>query len=273
MRLKPALRRLVSPAPVSGIGSWRAFEQRIRPLGNLLRTLDRYPDAILVAGCQRSGTTALTRIIAATPGVQGIRVGEDDELDAALALAGRLPFALGGRAVFQITYLNDSVHEYLEHDDYRLVWVIRRPQDVVYSMLHNWERGALNRLFRACGQQGLNTRERAAYARFGPLAVRPFRRACLAYNGKARQLFKLQRTLGPHRLWVVDYDALLADRRAGLADLFGFLGLPDQPQLAARLRRVSVKRRNHGFDDEVERVCGETYAQCRRLLSMAPCLA
>ena len=52
------------------IRSWAAFhaivKQRDRPL---LKTLDDYSDPILVAGCQRSGTTALARLLKRADGM------------------------------------------------------------------------------------------------------------------------------------------------------------------------------------------------------------
>ena len=48
------------------IKRWPQFEKKVRLRGvELLKRLDDFPDSILVTGCQRSGTTMLTKIIAA----------------------------------------------------------------------------------------------------------------------------------------------------------------------------------------------------------------
>src|SRR5215471_17197891 len=45
--------------------TWRRFHRGVRRRGlPLLKNLPSYPRCILVAGCQRSGTTMLTRLIA-----------------------------------------------------------------------------------------------------------------------------------------------------------------------------------------------------------------
>jgi hypothetical protein len=118
-----------------------------QPGQRLLAKLDDYPDAILVAGCQRSGTTALARLLKRADGMIDHAFGHDDELDGALLLAGHATRGTEGRHCFQTTYLNDRFREYFEHRAFRLIWMLREPRSVVYSMLNNWKRGALNRLF------------------------------------------------------------------------------------------------------------------------------
>src|SRR5262249_31936917 len=117
----------------------------------LLAHLDEFRDSLLIAGCQRSGTTALARLFKRADGIADCDFGEDDELDAALLLSGWVRRFTSGRHCFQTTYLNDRYSEYFEHSDFRLIWMVREPRSVVYSMLHNWRRGALNRLYDACG--------------------------------------------------------------------------------------------------------------------------
>jgi hypothetical protein len=52
------------------ITTWHQFEQTVRARGcNLLRRLGNFPRSILVAGCQRSGTTMLSRIITQSEGM------------------------------------------------------------------------------------------------------------------------------------------------------------------------------------------------------------
>ena len=150
------------------IDSWGRFEKIVRASDvKLLTKLDNFQDSILVAGCQRSGTTALSRLITASDGMVDFTFGKDDELDAALILSGYVNYTNKGRHCFQTTYLNDSYPEYFAHQGYKLIWVVRNPSSVIYSMLYNWRRAALNRLFRHCGAELLDEGERWWYERLG----------------------------------------------------------------------------------------------------------
>ena len=163
--------------------NWAQFDRRIRN-GDvpLLAHLSRFPNAILVAGCQRSGTTVVTRILREAIEMPHLTFTKDDELDAALILIGAIAFETDSRCCFQTTYVNDHFLEYFEHDNYRLIWVIRRPEAVVRSMLFNWRRGALNRLFRACGRHALNDKGSKRFKRFGTYGFSRAEMACLSYN-------------------------------------------------------------------------------------------
>ena len=128
----------------SPVSSWAKFEKQIRKRDNrLLARLDDFPGSILVAGCQRSGTTAITRILREAIGMPPFSITRDDELDGALILYGHASSEFRGRCCFQTTYVNERVTEYSEHDDFKLAWVIRNPHAVVSSMLYHWRRGAL----------------------------------------------------------------------------------------------------------------------------------
>ena len=57
--------RPAASLPNSLVCTWKAFGRRIRTRAEpLLIRLPAFERAVLVAGCQRSGTTALTRVIA-----------------------------------------------------------------------------------------------------------------------------------------------------------------------------------------------------------------
>ena len=87
-------------------GTWRRFHQRLRKSGQpLLAALSRYGNCILVGGCQRSGTTMLTRIVSGARAFQRLALTVDDELDAALILAGKVNVPADRRYCFQTTYL------------------------------------------------------------------------------------------------------------------------------------------------------------------------
>lgn len=220
------------------VRKWADFDRRIRRSdARLLAQLPRFPDAILVAGCQRSGTTAVTRILRDAVGMAGTTFTNDDELDAALILAGALRFESEQRCCFQTTYLNDRVREYFEHSDYRLIWIIREPAAVVRSMLFNWRRGALNRLFRACGQHALDAKGARRFERFGTLGFGRAEMACLSYMVKTAQIHEIAAQLGPERLYILDYDDLIKRRELLLPDVFAFASVPYDDSYLARLRK------------------------------------
>lgn len=226
------------------IRSWAAFQAIVKqPARPLLATLDDYSDPILVAGCQRSGTTALARLLKRPEGMIDHAFGHDDELDGALLLAGYATRGTDGRHCFQTTYLNDRVGEYFEHHDFRLIWMLREPRSVVYSMLNNWKRGALNRLFDACGAEVLAKSDPAPSVSNTWLGPSRLAKACSSYVAKTAQTFELRERLGP-RIAVVDYDELVANKEALLPKLCEFLGLAYEPQLGAALHARSVGKRD-----------------------------
>ena len=105
--------RLLAAADVRGLMRVRrdlvdrdARLERRRPaeVASLLATLDDYLDPILVAGCQRSGTTALARLLKRADGMIDHAFGHDDELDGALLLAGYATRGTDGRHCFQTRY-------------------------------------------------------------------------------------------------------------------------------------------------------------------------
>lgn len=137
--------------------TWQRFHHgpRQEP-GPLTKTLASYPDAVLVAGCQRSGTTMLTRVIARSRAFRGLALTHDDELDAAITLAGYLELPRDKRYCFQTTYLNERYPEYRAMGaGQKLIWVLRNPASVVYSMVYNWKRFALNELYEATREAAL----------------------------------------------------------------------------------------------------------------------
>jgi hypothetical protein len=225
------------------VNSWARFDSLVRFSGRrLLGQLDNYQNAILIAGCQRSGTTALSRLIKKSDGMVTFQFGKDDELDAALILSGWVSHQAQGRYCFQTTYLNDSYPEYFEHNNYKLIWVLRNPSSVIYSMLYNWKTAALNRLFRHCGSALLQESERWRYEQFGAWSIPRLRRACLSYNAKIAQTFMLRERLDDNRLLIIDYERLVHAKDAVLPAIYDFIGLPYRAAYADRIHAGSVDK-------------------------------
>ncbi len=66
------------------VKDWKAFARKVRATREaLLPELKRFPDAILVTGCQRSGGTMLSRLLTGSEGLTNFWFSRDEELDAA----------------------------------------------------------------------------------------------------------------------------------------------------------------------------------------------
>jgi len=254
----------------SSVRNWAQFDRRVRNQDyELLAKLSDFPDAVLVAGCQRSGTTVVTRVLREALLMNATAVTRDDELDAALVLSGAVPFESGSRCCFQTTYVNDHYREYFSHKDYKLVWIIRRPEAVVRSMLFNWRRGALNRLFRACGRHALDDDGKKRFARFGTLGFGRLEKACLSYNVKAAQLHEISAVLGNDRLYIVDYDDLIERSEILLPDVFSFLSIPYDPELLTRFRKPSATAKDRLTDEMRTRIRETSEQTYQQTLSLA----
>jgi hypothetical protein len=253
-------------------GTWPRFHHGPRRSGlPLLRNLSRYPDCVLVAGCQRSGTTMLTRIIAGAAGFRRLALTTDDELDAALALAGYVDLPVGHRYCFQTTYLNECYPEYGGLGPaQRLIWVVRNPNSVVHSMVHNWRRFALDELYEFCGSQPAEREQRRRRARWPwPFGASSAHKACSAYAGKARQIFAIRNLIQPAQLLVVDYDRLVSSPAETLRTVFDFIGEPYVTDYAAVVRPDSARKADRQSAETrslVEEIATPVYRQCRQLL-------
>jgi hypothetical protein len=256
------------------IRTWPQFHRRVRrQQDKLLVRLDDYPRSILVTGCQRSGTTMLARLITGSDGMVNYWFGRDDELDAALILAGRHPETPRGRYCFQTTYLNECMPEYFEHSGHSIVWVLRNPHSVVYSMLHNWRRFALNELFEACGAEYLKPAERKWYDRLGVIGVSSLKRACYSYVGKVGQLARLADAAQPNQLIALDYDDLVRNKEAMLPRLYQQIGLSYEPAYAEAIRGGSVDKASKLREAErqlIDEICLPAFVDAKRYLTLLP---
>jgi hypothetical protein len=248
------------------ITRWQDFAAKVRSTGQpLLRRLEEFPNSILVTGCQRSGTTMVSRLITRSDGMTKYWFGPDDELDAALILSGWGPHESKGRYCFQTTYLNERYREYFGmSDSHKVVWILRNPFSVVHSMLHNWKDFALNELFVACGTGYLRPKERSRYGWLGIHGVSRLVRACCAYHGKVSQLFEIRARLPAGRLMVLEYDELVLQRETVLPALYRFLEVPYRPEYAAEIRSTSIghaRRLSRRERAVVADRCASTYEQ------------
>lgn len=227
--------------------NWMQFGKTIRNRGCcLLKRLDDFEDSVLVTGCQRSGTTLLSRIITNSEGMANYWFGRDDELDAALILSGSVAHNPKGRYCFQTTYLNQCYHEYYDKSGgHKIIWVLRNPYSVILSMMHNWRSYGLNELFDSCGAMLLSEREKKIYSRYGRLGINKLKRACLAYNGKVSQVFQLKEKLAPDTIKIIEYDDLINNHDVILPLIYHYIDLPYKPTYANSINSKSISKANN----------------------------
>ena len=249
------------------IRRWPQFARRIRP-GNeqLLQDLPRYPGSIFVAGCQRSGGTMLARELNRHPDVLDCFWSRDAELDAALILSGTEPVEpppAGKRYCFQTTYLNDRWVEYAPNaEHFHLIWLIRNPYSVVYSMLYNWRRFALNEVFDQCGVDHLPEALARRRKRWGRLGVAPLDRAAMAYLGKLEQCRAMLEQLPQDRFTTLQYETLVTEKAAMTAQVYAFAGLAPLTVADTEISTRSLGKADKLRDAERARVtelCGAAY--------------
>jgi len=270
--LRNANRIITMKSPRCRITTWKKFSREVRSRGyELLTKLDNYPDSILVTGCQRSGTTMIAKLISQSDGMANYRFGRDDELDAALILSGFVPHNQRGRYCFQTTYLNECVHEYFDHvNGHKIIWVLRNPFSVVYSMLNNWKNFALNELFESCSIHLLNEKEKRFYYWVGVSGIRRLKRACLAYNGKVSQLFDLASVLKRETIMVVEYNSVVNKKDDILPLIYKFVDMPYKPKYAEMIHTRSLKKSNLISKKEyalIEKICLPIYYEAKKLTS------
>jgi hypothetical protein len=194
----------------------------------VLARLDDYPDALLIAGCDWSAATAITRLFKRLPTFADSSWDHDDELDGALLLAGLQQGPTDGRHCFQTTFVRERYREYFAHERYRLVWIVREPRAAVRSLL---------------GQRALPRRTAlglAAKSASGQGASR-LEKACATYVAAVRQTLELAERLG-ERVAVVDYDDLVADRARLLPALCRFASVSCDSRVLRHLHGKSVRK-------------------------------
>jgi len=249
--------------------TWKRFHDGPRQQATpLLTSIGDFPNAVLVAGCQRSGTTITTRIIARARGFQSFAFTHDDELDAALILAGHVRLPQGRRYCFQTTYLNERYPDYaLMRPDQRLVWVLRNPYSVVYSMVNNWKRFALDELYESCAPAAAARSSRPRIWPFGPSAAE---KASVAYAAKTAQIETIRDIIGAERLFVLEYDQMVQAPDRWLPAIFAFIGEPYDPAYARSLRSDSLDKATsmpRRMRELVDEHAAPTYNRCLSLVS------
>jgi len=242
--------------PKTEITTWAQFTAAVRAQGcQLLKRLDNFPNAVLVTGCQRSGTTMLARIITQSEGMINYWFGPDDELDAALILAGVVDAPAPGRYCFQTTYVDECYPEYYEHPgDYKIIWMIRNPYSVVYSLLYNWAPASLDGTFQKCGAQQLTGANAYLYRLIGLPAVSRVRRACLLYKAKTLQLLELFQAFGPERILIVDYDELVTRKEQILPQIYQYIDLGYNDTYCEQIHRQSIDKKSKLSQKEKEQI-------------------
>jgi len=254
------------------IDSWRKFVKQVRSNNdNLLCRLEQFPHAILVGGCQRSGTTMLSDVIMQSDKIVNLS-GIDKELTAALILSGNASAPLGDRYCFQTTYLNECYIEYWQYSgNQKLIWVIRNPFSVAYSLTRFSENFCLDELFTSCGHAFMDENDRRKFNRFGLWSVSRIRRACYAYNAKIAQIVSIMDKLGRDKVLVIDYDELVNNKEILLPKVFDFVDLPYKHEYGDMIHAKSIKKSNKLSERNrnlINSLCLPSYQKAKELVSV-----
>lgn len=254
------------------IKTWPQFARRVRgTTPRLLAALPEFENAILITGCQRSGGTMLNRVIMSSDSIVNFKFSKDEELDAALILSGQVKVQGAGRYCFQTTYLNECFREYFDHTNNKIVWSLRNPYSVVYSMLYNWRSFPLNELFLACGYSHMDHVDRVRFLRFGILGIPKIRRAAYAYVGKISQVIEMSRQMDEKRLTVLEYDTLVQSKERMLPELYERLELPYRSEYGDMISTRSVAKKDKLSSTEraeVDRICSAIHAEAMSLINL-----
>ncbi len=254
------------------ITNWDEFAEKVRAKGyDLFARLDEFPDSVLVAGCQRSGTTMLSRIITESDGMVNYWFGPYDELDAALILSGYVAHKPEGRYCFQTTYINSNYQEYYGRSgSHKTIVIFRNPFSVIYSMLYNWQESAIDRLFRTNGSAQLRGKDKYVHRLLGIRGISKLHRACWGYNGKVAQLSALKEHISPDKLLMIDYDDLVLRRDVVLPQIYKFIDLPFRQEYAEKINPKSMSKRGKLTKREVatiQSICEPLYQHVSKLRS------
>ena len=258
--------------------NWLFFDWLVRSSGSsLLKRLNEFENPVLVGGCQRSGTTAVTKVLSSAREISPFQSGVDNELDGALILAGAIDFNVKktSRYCFQVTYLNDSFLDICDiRQAFKLVWVIRNPWSVVYSMLFNWRDSALDQLYRHCLSNATGVIDsRHQVVDEMSKSRRRLIKACTCYCVRSSQLFGLVSGQMDGKLFVLDYDFLVSEPRRMLAEVFRFVELTLEDSHIGMLHQKSVSKAVDSFSETdrrmVEDLCFPTYSKCLELTSIS----
>jgi hypothetical protein len=257
---------------IKPIPNWETFRQMVGPRPkDLLRRLKEFPDSALVTGCQRSGTTVLTRVLVESEGITNHCFGEDEELSGALILSGLVQYQAGGRHCFQTTYLNQNYTEYFDYAGlFKMIWVLRNPHSTVFSLINNWPARALRRTFAQAVLPTLGPLRRGMIKLRGLGSLSNIEMACHLYRWKIQQLIEIASRLSASDLLVVDYDELVLETRPALRQIYEFLGLPYREEYAQKIHGKSVNKKKELNRQEAEIIhnsCYPDYARAQRLIT------
>lgn len=256
------------------ITNWQQFTKLVRYSNRpLLQRLEDFHEPILVAGCQRSGTTMLSQILNESAGMAHYGWGNSLELDGALILSGAVEYIplSGSRYVFQTTYLDDHYREYIEHQgQFKLIWIIRNPASVIYSLLYNWPARSLEGTFNFYVLEKMKKIDQMMYSLIGSIWISRVRKACLLYKAKNSQLLRLVEAMGGKTIFVVDYDDLVQKKETILPQIYRFVGLEYGEEYLQKINNKSIDKKKQLSRQElgiIRQVAEPTYRNLRLLKS------
>ena len=173
------------------------------------------------------------------------------------------------RYCFQTVYLNEKWREYRTLGaNQKLIWVLRNPYSVVYSMVYNWKRAALARLYDSCVTQAVMPAKLRRSRWPWPIGPSRIEKACFAYSMKTSQIELVRELVPPSQLLVVEYDRIVEAPSAWLSRIFAFIEEPYDDAYARAVRADSVRKADRLSDETrrmIERDAEPVYRKCLSL--------
>lgn len=241
------------------IKNWKQFSRKIRrKKDDLLTGLKNYSNSILIIGCQRSGTTLLSRIITNSEGMVKYCFSKDDELDAALILSEHLIHEPRGRYCFQVTYLNShytNLFPYLETQ--KTIWVLRNPYSVIYSMIYNWNSDALDTLFQDCGLKYIidNNIEIDELYKSSFLGISKIYKAIFSYNARILQSIDIKKRAPKNYFFATNYENIIENTHDNLIEIYNFIGLKYEFKYGNIVEHKSMRKAKKMKKKQKELIC------------------
>jgi hypothetical protein len=215
----------------------------------------------------------LTGIINESEALTKYWFSPDSELDAALILSGYVEHEPNGRYCFQTTYVNECYQEYFKCKDlHKIIWLIRNPFSVIFSMLNNWRKEGLNGLNPTYEENVTFRIERWISESFWNEGESRIRKACWWYKEKAAQIIELHNSLNDNSLMVADYDDLVRNKDEVLPLIFKFINLDYTPRFADTIKPRSIEKFKGLSDHEkniIKDLCLPDYLKARELISLS----
>ena len=236
----------------------------------------------LLAGMQRSGTNMVMEVIERSfdatvvhetdpRGFDHYQMRPPEVIDALRARCRTPVFVI--KALCELQQLRHLLERF---QPARAIWVVRRHEDVVNSLVVSFPRQGRHLPALVAGDtagwrgEGMSAATLAALRRLYHPGMDNANAAALMWYLRNVLFFEQELDRDP-RVLVVAYEDLVTDPRRAFARIFGFLGLSIRPWHTRRVRAGSIRRRSPpALEPGVRELCDALAERFRKLISPPP---